>query len=138
MLSIKRFKSIKYLIVVVLFSTGCSTKTDKIPTINQSDQSTSINNISDVREGTSKDTLPTPDDFPLEYNYGTGTMDEWTSSSMYKRLPLPQENKTVLNTLPNVTKIQSLYLWEDGNMPSKTNFTEDMKDILMNIIFAPM
>ena len=36
---------------------------------------------SDLRIGTSADTVATPDDFPAAYNYGTGKIEDWVSFS---------------------------------------------------------
>ncbi len=45
---------------------------------------------------------------------------------MYRRLPEPEGNQTVLNTNPDAGGFQALYLWERGNVPARTEFTEDM------------
>ena len=90
---------------------------------------------SEVREGTSEDTLATPSDFPEEYDYGSGT--EWSYSAMEQRLPEPEGNETVLNTEPNLSEIQALYLWEEGNVPAQTEFTEDMTGYYDEYDFRP-
>lgn len=83
-------------------------------------------NMEDVRTGSSKDTVATPEDFSESYDYGSGRMDDWSRDMMLKRLPEPNENETVLNTAANPSKIQVLYLWEEGNVPAETEFTQDM------------
>lgn len=77
----------------------------------------------EIRDGTHERTLATPPDFPESYNYGRGRYTDWGSGSMNRRLPLPQENATVLNTAPVLTGIQALYLWEEGNFPAQTEVT---------------
>lgn len=80
----------------------------------------------DLREGTSEQTVKTPDDFPDEYDYGSGRINDWSREYMLKKTPKPQGNQTVLNTGVNPEEIQVLYLWEEGNVPAVTEFTEDM------------
>lgn len=83
---------------------------------------------SEVREGTSDDTLSTPEDFPVDYDYGSGLAGDWGDGQLYARLPEPEENATVLNTVPDLTRIQALYLWEEGNAPAQTEVTRDGYD----------
>ncbi|MCM1107017.1 MAG: alpha/beta hydrolase [Blautia sp.] len=78
------------------------------------------------REGTSADTVATPDDFPEAYAYGTGSIGDWNQGYMAKRMPEPEGNQTVLNTAADPGSFQALYLWEEGNAPAVTEFTEDM------------
>ncbi len=78
------------------------------------------------RPGSSEDTVATPEDFPEEYDYGTGTVDGWSQTYMLKRLPEPEGNATVLNTAADPEHFQALYLWEEGNTPAVTAFTPDM------------
>ncbi len=85
-----------------------------------------ILHFDELREGTSQDTIATPEDFPEEYAYGSGTIDDWSREYMNKRMPLPQGDETVLNTPADPTKFQALYLWEQGNVPAVTEFTPDM------------
>lgn len=82
--------------------------------------------IDDLREGTSADTVSTPDDFPAEYNYGSGRIQDYSRGNMLRRLPDPEGNATVLNTAADPEHIQALYLWEAGNVPARTRFTENM------------
>ena len=52
-------------------------------------------------------------------------------------MPEPAENDTVLNTAADPTNIQALYLWEKGNVPAKTKFTQDMTGYFDNYDFRP-
>ena len=79
-----------------------------------------IKSSREVREGTSADTVATPEDFPMEYDYGSGRISDWSREDMLKKTPKPKGNETVLNTVPNPAKIQALYLWEEGNVPAVT------------------
>lgn len=45
---------------------------------------------------------------------------------MLQRMPEPAGNDTVLNTAADHANIQVLYLWEEGNVPAKTKFTQDI------------
>lgn len=83
---------------------------------------------SDVRDGTSQDTLPTPDDFPSAYDYGSGLVGDWSGGQLSARLPKPEGNTTVLHTSPDPTQIQALYLWEENNVPAQTEVTRDGYD----------
>ena len=80
----------------------------------------------DLRRGTSEDTVATPDDFPEAYDYGTGKIQDYSRDAMLRKMPAPSGNNTVLNTEADPTQIQVLYLWEEGNVPAKTDFTSDM------------
>ena len=87
----------------------------------------SLQEESEVREGTSDDTLSTPEDFPADYNYGSGLASDWSIQAS-ARLPEPEGNATVLNTTPDLAGIQALYLWEEGNAPAQTEVTRDGYD----------
>ena len=91
----------------------------------------------DLREGSSDDTIPTPDDFPAEYDFGSGRIREYQRDMMLKKLPTPSGNETVLNTAADPDKIQVLYLWEEGNAPARTSFTADMTGYFDNYDFRP-
>lgn len=93
--------------------------------------------IDDFRDGTSADTVATPDDFPEEYDYGSGIVSNWNQGYMSKHMPEPQDNVTVLNTAADPTKFQVLYLWEEGNVPAVTKFTEDMTGYFDEWDFRP-
>ena len=41
--------------------------------------------MDDLREGTSADTVPTPDDFPSKYNYGSGKIQDYSRDNMLRR-----------------------------------------------------
>lgn len=45
---------------------------------------------------------------------------------MLQKMPEPVDNATVLNTSADPNHIQALYLWEEGNVPAKTQFTAAM------------
>ena len=83
---------------------------------------------SEVRSGTSDDTLATPEDFPADYDYGSGLASDWGGGQLSARLPEPEGNATVLNTEPDLTRIQALYWWEEGNVPAQTQVTRDGYD----------
>ena len=56
---------------------------------------------------------------------------------MNRRLPEPEGNETVRNTKPDPEKFQALYLWEEGNVPAQTEFTEDMTGYYDDYDFRP-
>lgn len=91
----------------------------------------------DLREGSSEDTVATPEDFPKEYDYGSGKTGDWSRDAMLKKMPEPRENETVLNVVPDPTEIQAFYLWEEGNVPAVTEFTEDMSGYFDEWDFRP-
>lgn len=91
----------------------------------------------DLRDGSSKDTTPTPDDFPAEYDYGSGKIQDYSRTAMLQKLPEPTGNETVLNTEADPEHIQVLYLWEEGNVPAKTKFTQNMTGYFDNYDFRP-
>lgn len=95
-------------------------------------------NSNGLRKGTQADTLRTPADFPDEYNYASGKItDPALENLMYKKMPLPCGNETVLNTKPDTSKIQALYLWEKGKAPSRTKFTKNMTGYFDDYDFRP-
>lgn len=94
-------------------------------------------NDEDLRVGTSQDTAATPADFPEAYNYGTGKIQDYSRSMMLKKLPEPAGNETVLNTSADPTKIQVLYLWEEGKAPARTKFTQNMTGYFDDWDFRP-
>lgn len=94
-------------------------------------------NNQERREGTSTDTVATPDDFPEEYDYGSGRVSDWSREDMLRKMPMPEGNETVLNTVPDPSKIQVFYLWEEGNVPAVTPFTEDMDGYFDQWDFRP-
>lgn len=136
-----------FLLAVVILLSGCSTDQDSTPVVSEQGgesmqeeitQSTlpeqdktpalALREESEVREGTSDDTLSTPEDFPADYDYGSGLAGDWGGGQLYARLPEPKGNATVLNTAPDLTQIQTLYLWEEGNAPAQTEVTRDGYD----------
>ena len=92
---------------------------------------------SEVHNGTSEATLATPSDFPESYDYGTGRMEDWGSGTRNERLPEPEDNETVLNTAPDLTKIQALYLWEEGNVPAQREASQAMTGYFDEPDFRP-
>ena len=127
------------LLAVTLLSCGCSsqpqgstssTQAGEETMQPQSSQSSSgmvpaLREESQVRSGTSTDTLATPWDFPSPYNYGSGRYTDWGYRTMSRRLPEPTGNETVLHTTPDPTEIQALYLWEEGNVPARTTVPQN-------------
>lgn len=99
--------------------------------------SSSVAAGSDLRNGSSADTVATPDDFPAEYNYGSGKIEDYSRSMMTAKMPLPHGNETVLNTAADPTRIQALYLWEERNVPARTTFTAAMTGYFDNWDFRP-
>lgn len=53
--------------------------------------------IDDLRDGSSADTVATPDDFPAAYNYGSGKISGYSRTAMLQKMPEPAGNDTVLN-----------------------------------------
>ena len=98
---------------------------------------TELQEESEVRAGSSEDTLATLSDFPAAYNYGSGIRSEWGYNELYRKLPEPEDNQTVFNTAPDPSKIQVLYLWEEGNVPAQTEFTENMTGYYDSYDFRP-
>ncbi len=96
---------------------------------------TELQEESEVRAGSSEDTLATPSDFPAAYS--SGIQSEWGYNELYRKLPEPEDNQTVFNTAPDPSKIQVLYLWEEGNVPAQTEFTENMTGYYDSYDFRP-
>ena len=86
------------------------------------------NNTDDLRTGNSNNTVPTPSDFPSEYNYGTGKLSDYSRNAMLKKMPTPNGNQTVSNTKADASEVQVLYLWEKDNVPAKTKFTKKIRE----------
>ncbi len=63
-------------------------------------EATELREESEIRAGSSEDTLATPSDFPVAYNYGSGIQSEWGYNGLYRKLPEPEDNQTVFNTAP--------------------------------------
>lgn len=91
----------------------------------------------DMQEGTSDNTIGTPDDFPAAYDFGSGKISDFSRDYMLKKMLEPEQNDTVLNTDADPDNIQVLYLWEEGNIPAKTKFTKDMTGYFDNWDFRP-
>ena len=93
------------------------------PQEEQTTNDSALQEASEVRNGSSENTLPTPDDFPASYNYGSGIASDSDNRQLSARLPEPVGNETVMNTSPDLSRIQALYLWEQGNAPAQTEIT---------------
>ena len=53
--------------------------------------STPTEPIDDLRDGSSADTVVTPDDFPAAYNYGSGKISDYSRTAMLKKSRNPQK-----------------------------------------------
>ncbi len=91
----------------------------------------------DRRPGSSLTTTVAPSDWPEEYNYGDGLAQNWTGGMNNLHLPEPEGNATVMNTSPDPSGIQALYLWEEGNAPAVTEFTPGMTGYFDDYDFRP-
>lgn len=91
----------------------------------------------DMQEGSSDNTIGTPDDFPAAYDFGSGKISDFSRNYMLKKMPEPEQNDTVLNTAADPDNIQVLYLWEEENVPAKTTFTKDMTGYFDDWDFRP-
>ena len=91
----------------------------------------------DMQEGSSDNTIGTPDDFPAAYDFGSGKISDFSRNYMLKKMPEPEQNDTVLNTDADPDNIQILYLWEEKNVPAKTTFTKDMTGYFDDWDFRP-
>ena len=75
----------------------------------------------EIRDGISGFTLRY-DDLPKDYQVSTG----FSYEAMNHRPPLPVEDQTGLNAIPDPNENEVFYLWEKGNAPARTNYTSDM------------
>lgn len=91
----------------------------------------------DMQEGSSDNTIGTPDDFPAAYDFGSGKISDFSRNYMLKKMPEPEQHDTVLNTDADPDNIQILYLWEEENVPAKTTFTKDMTGYFDDWDFRP-
>ena len=91
----------------------------------------------DMQEGSSDNTIGTPDDFPAAYDFGSGKISDFSRNYMLKKMPEPEQHDTVLNTDADPDNIQVLYLWEEENVPAKTTFTKDMTGYFDDWDFRP-
>lgn len=91
----------------------------------------------DMQEGSSDNTIGTPDDFPAAYDFGSGKISDFSRNYMLKKMPEPEQHDTVLNTDADPDNIQILYLWEEKNVPAKTTFTKDMTGYFDDWDFRP-
>lgn len=116
---------------------GVSAIEDAMSAGNSDDTEKEAEDMEDLQEGTSENTVTTPEDFPEAYDYGTGRIRDYSRTAMLKKMPEPEGNQTVLNTEADPTKIQVLYLWEQDNVPAVTKFTENMTGYFDNWDFRP-
>lgn len=86
----------------------------------------------EVRDGISGFTLKY-DDLPSDYQVPF----DFSYESMNQRPPLPDENQTVLNSIPDPEQMEVFYLWEEGNAPAQTNVTSDMTGYYDSYDFRP-
>ena len=91
----------------------------------------------DMQEGSSDNTIGTPNDFPAAYDFGSGKISDFSRNYMLKKMPEPEQNDTVLNTDADPDNIQVLYLWEEEKVPAKTTFTKDMTGYFDDWDFRP-
>lgn len=91
----------------------------------------------DMQEGSSDNTIGTPDDFPAAYDFGSGKISDFSRNYMLKKMPEPEQNDTVLNTDADPDNIQVLFLWEEENVPAKTTFTKGMTGYFDDWDFRP-
>ena len=155
-----RKKTAALLVLMALMLNGCGAQQNSVPVVALAEKEetmqiaqeemeqpleqpaqqievTELQEESEVRAGSSEDTLATPSDFPAAYNYGSGIQSEWGYNGLYRKLPEPEDNQTVFNTAPDPSKIQVLYLWEEGNVPAQTEFTENMTGYYDSYDFRP-
>lgn len=97
---------------------------------------TELQEEAEVRAGSSEDTLATPSDFPATITAAASSRNGGYNE-LYRKLPEPEDNQTVFNTAPDPSKIQVLYLWEEGNVPAQTEFTENMTGYYDSYDFRP-
>ena len=155
-----RKKTAALLVLMALMLNGCGAQQNSVPVVApaakeetmqiaqeemaqpleqpaQQIEVTELQEVSEVRAGSSEDTLATPSDFPAAYNYGSGIQSEWGYNELYRKLPEPEGNQTVFKTAPDPSKIQVLYLWEEGNVPAQSEFTENMTGYYDSYDFRP-
>lgn len=116
---------------------GVAAIEDAMTTKPNESSSASTTPIDDLRDGSSTDTVATPGDFPDAYNFGSGKISDYSRTAMLQKMPEPAGNNTVLNTAADPANIQVLYLWEEGNVPARTKFTQDMTGYFDDWNFRP-
>ena len=116
---------------------GVAAIEDAMTTKPNESSSASTTPIDDLRDGSSTDTVATPGDFPDAYNFGSGKISDYFRTAMLQKMPEPAGNNTVLNTAADPANIQVLYLWEEGNVPARTKFTQDMTGYFDDWNFRP-
>ncbi len=116
---------------------GVAAIEDAMTTKPNKSSSASTAPMDDLRDGSSTDTVATPGDFPDAYNFGSGKISDYSRTAMLQKMPEPAGNNTVLNTAADPANIQVLYLWEEGNVPARTKFTQDMTGYFDDWDFRP-
>ena len=76
---------------------GVAAIEDAMTTKPSGNSSTPTEPIDDLRDGSSADTVATPNDFPAAYNYGSGKISDYSRTAMLQKMPEPAGNDTVLN-----------------------------------------
>lgn len=65
---------------------GVAAIEDAMTTKPNESSSASTTPIDDLRNGSSADTVATPDDFPDAYNYGSGKISEYSRTAMLQKM----------------------------------------------------
>lgn len=86
----------------------------------------------EVRNGISGFTLQY-DDLPEAYQVSSS----FSYELMNRRPPLPEDDSTVLQAVPDPAQTEVFYLWEEGNAPAQTSFTSDMTGYYDSYDFRP-
>lgn len=111
-----RNKRITIIIVLLVIISSCLILINNNKQKNESlDSDNVIETYYDVRSGISGFSLQF-NDLPNEYQVSS----EFSFEMMNQKLPIPSENKTVLNSIPNPNETEVFYLWEEGNVPANT------------------
>ena len=133
-----KIKTLFSLILVLLMLVGCSNTPGK--DIDEEESSPSeagenpaIINEYEIREGINEDVTAMLADIPEAYKFSS----DFIPADMNRKLPYPKGNETVLNTAPDIKDFQALYLWEEGNAPTQTTFTESMTGYFDEYDFRP-
>lgn len=69
-----------------------------------------VQGIDELRAGSPEQTVPTPEDFPDAYDYGSGRISDSDCLSNFRHLPEPENGATVLHAEVNPGVLQVIYL----------------------------
>lgn len=132
----KRIGSIGIVILafsILLSACGINNKSNETASSNNGVEN-AFDAINDsMGDGLPEETMNNEENDLLEsYQFG-----DWSNDMMIKKMSEPEGNQTVLNTKANTDEIQVLYLWEDGNVPAATSFTESMTGYFDEYDFRP-